>query len=186
MIKLRHSIGERDKARAIVEFIENQGRHIIENAPSIASEDKNLVDGAHARLGDDFAQLSQLIELTMNGPASAIAYDLISKIMLGSWVTGTGATYSPEAKKWRDLIKGRTANKGRTKKASIKNVDLTTAIQEEATSLGIAISISEECAKRLLPGVLVRCGKVPLSKSDKPARGFGWTAIRRQIQTILK
>ena len=123
--KLRMSSDERDQTQAVSEFLELHGRHVIGSAPNINPVDLDALKDVNDRIRPNFEQISTLLRLTMNDKAANLAHDLLSKLMLASWMTGVSAALSPEAKKWYDTVKGRAANDGKLKKSSSKKLSMT-------------------------------------------------------------
>ena len=178
--RLRISNTEQDQTKAVSDFLEMHGRYVLGNAPMIANVDAQQLALATNRVGSDFDQMSRLIQLTMNDTSAALAHDLLSKLMIGSWIIGVSATLSPEAKKWGDTVKGQAANKKKVQKSGAKNSAMQNAIRDEAEGLGQKLVASEKCARAIQPGVCRRCAV------EEDHDGFSWSTIKKQIGLILK
>ena len=114
MIKMRETSTMKDQAHAAAEHVEAHKRHVIANSQLMAPQDRALLEGVSAEYMRDFATLSQLFDLTLNDNSAALAHQLVSKLILNSWVVGVSSTLSPEADQWRGAVKGWQMRQART------------------------------------------------------------------------
>jgi len=116
-------------ARAVSEFLAEHGNAAIRNTNALIPNEGDKFEGINEKLGESFRQLSKLIDLTMNDQSSALAHDLLAKIMVGSWLTGTAAAVAPEVKGQFDNLK--TSKMRRARSGKPEELALDEAVEAE-------------------------------------------------------
>lgn len=104
MIKMRTSDGDLDQARAANDYILEKGRAILASAPRINDADRSLLASSIEKQEADFELLERIVTHVDDPRVANAIYEIITKLMLASFVVGTAGTMSPEADDWRRCV----------------------------------------------------------------------------------
>lgn len=166
-----------------LEFVRKVGEDGIASG-ALNSADKDQVDSGLQTLRAKSPDLFRLLAKKIDEDAPSFWDECIVEYLwsiLGSvFLIAQHSGITVSAKEYMKVMQVKKAQQAHVSLATGKNGALREAIKAEAVERSCALVDSEQCARRLEPGIRNRLG------IDEQKRGYSWRTIQRQISAILE